>query len=97
LVVLMLVQLGLFFLLAFLIGMFQPPGYRRLKTYLALPTTLIGIPLAILAGMNLGLRPLLFWVALAILVWLMCFSGTILGARKRLKYASVFAPQSHNE
>lgn len=90
LIYLLMTPLGFFFLLSFLAAMFQPHIAGMVKVLLAVPTTLMSIPLSILSVLQMGLRSGLFWAALAVMVWLACLFAAVLGARQRKKYAKVF-------
>ncbi len=89
----MLLPLGIWFLICFLAGFFLLPHFRWLHIPCALPMTVACPPLALRVIGVYGIFPALFWVVVAILVWLACRFGIHLGAKQREKYAHVFFNQ----
>lgn len=89
----MLMPLGMMFLATFLVGLLMPRNMHWLHIPLALPMTLAAPSLALRIAQVAGLRPALFWVALALLVWLACRFGIASGCRYRKKHAGAFSVQ----
>lgn len=94
LIFLLMTPLGAFFLISFLGGLIFSQPYHRIKYIIPLPATLMCLFLSIEVGMRLGLRTGLFWVSLAVIIWLLTLMGMIIGIRQQAKYRKYFSPRS---